>query len=283
MSSAPQTSPTQTAPQDRAVPTPADIEEAATRIASVLNGVLRNCPVAYAAIGTPDKRCVGVSGDVETVREQVAAQLSGELFGVWRSRDDQRTVFNWLKMPSGSVYLRIASDAAEGAAPRSLIYLDAPTAPAAAVTTPPVGVTPVTMPPATAPAGPAPQPKAAVSAPAPSTSGQVSGLPASKTFQAASPTESGTAVAAAFGFRRVLKLSTPRLNGPDVLAAQNRLIALTLGSVGGQGDGWYGPNTAKAVSDFQAANTLKVTGILDRATWNKLFAPKARKFRAAGS
>ena len=177
------------------MPTPADIERAATRVAGALDGVLRNCPSAYAVIGTPDKRCVGVSGDVETVRELIAAQLSGDLLGVWRSRDDQRTVFNWLKMPSGSVYLRIASDAAGGTAPRSLIYLDAPTVPSAAVTTQ-VAAPPPTATQSAAAQSATIQPKITASAAVQS--------PVSATFQAASPSASGS-VPAAIPFTRSLK------------------------------------------------------------------------------
>ena len=250
------------------MPTPADIERAATRVAGALDGVLRNCPSAYAVIGTPDKRCVGVSGDVETVRELIAAQLSGDLLGVWRSRDDQRTVFNWLKMPSGSVYLRIASDAAGGTAPRSLIYLDAPTVPSAAVTTQVAAPLP-TANQSVATQSATAQPKITASAAVQS--------PVSATFQAASPSASGS-VPAAIPFTRSLKLTAPRLSGPDVLAAQHRLAALTLGFVIGPTDGSYGPQTAKAVRDFQVANMLTPTGSLDRATWNLLFSPGAKKF-----
>ena len=258
------------------VPTPADIDAAALKVAETLDGVLRNCPAAYTPIGTPGKRCVGVAGDVETVRAQLGTDLGADLYGVWRSRDDQRTVFNWLKMPSGTVYLRIASD--EAASGRSLVYLDAPTVPAAALTAQPTSQS-------TKQAASSPATKAATTAP-----------PASKsptpTFQATSPSAEGSAprktvpaLASGPAFSRTLQLATPRLNGPDVRAAQNRLIALTLGgqggSKGGQGDGWYGPNTAKTVRDFQSANQLKVTGVIDRATWNALFSPDARKFRAA--
>ncbi len=260
-----------------AVPTAAEIDKAAVRLAQELNGVLRNCPAAYASVGTPDKRCVGVSSDVETVRGQIGASLGSDLYGVWRSRDDQRTVFNWIKMPSGSVYLRVAPD--EGNAGRSLIYLDAPTVPASAVTTP----TPA-------------QVKAAASSPAPAlTPTPAPAATVNRTFQAPSPSASGTARVqpvspapsssssspAPLPFARTLELKSPRLSGPDVLAAQNRLIALTLGGQGGKGDGWYGPNTAKTVKDFQAANNLKVSGVLDRTTWNLLFSDGAKKFRAA--
>jgi len=254
------------------VPTPADIDAAALKVAETLDGVLRNCPAAYAPIGTPGKRCVGVAGDVETVRAQLGADLGADLYGVWRSRDDQRTVFNWLKMPSGTVYLRIASD--EAASGRSLVYLDAPTVPAAALTPQPASQS-------TKQAASSPATKAATTAPPAS-------RPPTPTFQATSPSAEGSAprktlpaLASGPAFSRTLQLAAPRLNGPDVRAAQNRLIALTLGGQGGQGDGWYGPNTAKTVRDFQGANQLKVTGVIDRATWNALFSPDARKFRAA--
>ncbi|AWN24631.1 peptidoglycan-binding protein [Deinococcus irradiatisoli] len=253
------------------VPTPADIDKAALRLAQELDGVLRNCPAAYVSIGTPDKRCVGVAGDVETVRQHLGAALGSDLYGVWRSRDDQRTVFNWIKMPSGTVYLRVAAD--EAGAGRSLIYLDAPTVPAAAVTTTPPASSPVS---AAAPAKSATGSAAPAAAPIPTVT---------RTFQAPSPSANGTArvqTGSPVPFTRTLALKSPRLSGPDVLAAQNRLIALTLGSAGGQGDGWYGPNTAKTVRDFQAANNLKVTGVLDRATWTLLFSAGAKPFKSVG-
>lgn len=267
------------------VPTPTDINAAALRVAEAFDGVLRNCPAAYAAIGTPDKRCVGVPGEVETVRSALGAALGSDLYGVWRSRDDQRTVFNWIKMPSGTVYLRVASD--ESGKDRSLIYLDAPTVPASAVTTPTPAArpaTPITKPAPITASFPAPTP-----ANPPATATTTAPAPRASTFQAASPNADGTAAKktppkspAPTAFSRVLQLKSPRLNGPDVLAVQNRLIALTLGGKGGTGDGWYGPNTSKAVSDFQTANTLKATGSLDKATWDALFSPDAKKFKAAG-
>ena len=260
------------------VPSAADIDAAAVRLTQAMSGVLRNCPAAYARVGTPGKRCVGVSGDVETVRGQLGTALGDELFGVWRSRDDQRTVFNWIKMPSGSVYLRIAPDETAG---RSLIYLDAPTVPASALTTPtpPVTPSPLAAAPAATPSQPTPS-QPTPSQPTPSVK------PVVKTFQAPSPSAAGIAkvgtAPATPAFKRTLALKSPRLNGPDVLAAQTRLIALTLNGKGGKGDGWYGPNTAKTVRDFQSANSLNATGVLDRATWDKLFSPDARRFKAAG-
>ncbi|TSA87253.1 peptidoglycan-binding protein [Deinococcus detaillensis] len=266
------------------VPTPADINAAALRVAQAFDGVLRNCPAAYGTIGTPDKRCVGVQGDVETVRSSLSSALGSDLYGVWRSRDDQRTVFNWVKMPGGTVYLRVASD--ESNKDRSLIYLDAPTVPASAVTTPTPAAKPATT--ITKPAPAATPASTPVTSPATATP-----APKTGTFQAASPNAAGTTAKKTppqtaskspvpVPFSRSLQLKTPRLSGSDVLAAQNRLIALTLGGKGGVGDGWYGPNTSKAVSDFQTANALKASGVLDKATWDALFSPDAKKFKAAG-
>ena len=36
-------------------------------------------------------------------------------------------------------------------------------------------------------------------------------------------------------------------------------------------DSWFGPNTEKAVKEFQKNNALQVTGEVDKATWEKLF------------
>ena len=79
-------------------------------------------------------------------------------------------------------------------------------------------------------------------------------------------------------FGRVLQLQTGRMNGPDVRAVQNRLIALMRPARSGQGDGWYGPVTTAAVRAFQAANSLPATGQVDRATWAPLFSPDARTY-----
>ncbi|WP_293913596.1 peptidoglycan-binding domain-containing protein [Deinococcus sp.] len=283
------------------VPTPADIEAAAVRLAGALGGVLRNCPAAYAAVGTPGKRCLGLSGDVDAVRAQLSSALGDDLYGVWRSRDDQRTVFNWIKAPSGAVYLRVAADPANPA--RSLAYLDAPTVQASelnapgksGVSTPSTAQgTPKPAPPKPAPPKPAP-PKPAPIKPVPTSTVETGSL----TPSAATITSTATSTAQIGGvtiihpvhnlaplpFARTLELRSPRLSGPDVLAVQNRLIALTIGagtpnSGSGKGDGWYGPNTARAVHDFQSANGLRASGKVDRASWDALFSGEAKGFKA---
>ena len=269
------------------VPTPADIDAQAQRLAGVLDGVLRNCPAAYAAVGTPGKRCLGLSGDVEAVRSQLGTALGDDLYGVWRSRDDQRTVFNWIKVPSGTVYLRVAADPANPA--RSLIYLDAPTVQAsepnmpgkAGASTPsaaqnasrPAPLRPT--PPKPAPPKPVPTSTVETGSVTPNaatvpSAAQVGGVSSTRPVRSLAP----------LPFTRTLELRSPRLSGPDVLAVQNRLIALTLSAGPGKGDGWYGPNTARTVRDFQSANGLGANGKVDKANWDALFSGEAKRFRA---
>lgn len=224
-----------------AAPSGTDVERTATRTAQVLGGVLRNCPASFASIGSAQKRCVGTGNSVEQARVQLETALGADLYGVWRSRDGQRSVYNWLRTPDGYVYLRLQPDP-EGRA-QTLVYLDLP--PRRAPTT---GRRENSMPP-TRPA-PSVQPLA-VRSPTP--------LP----------------------FTRTLQLTIPRMKGADVRAVQNRLIRLTRPSSGGEGDGWYGPVTAATVRAFQAANALPVTGRVDRTTWATLFSPAARPFPAA--
>ncbi|MBX8466231.1 peptidoglycan-binding protein, partial [Deinococcus sp. RIT780] len=112
--------------------------------------------------------------------------------------------------------------------------------------------------------------------------------PASTTPASTAPTSTAptapaapAAPSASRSFRRTLEVQTPRLNGEDVRAVQNRLIRLTRPARPGQGDGWFGPVTAATVRAFQAANRLPVTGRVDRATWDRLFAPDAATFTPA--
>lgn len=51
--------------------------------------------------------------------------------------------------------------------------------------------------------------------------------------------------------------------GDDVKRIQERLRV--------KADGIFGPGTAKAVKDWQAANCLKADGIVGQITWNKMF------------
>lgn len=79
-------------------------------------------------------------------------------------------------------------------------------------------------------------------------------------------------------FRRTLRLSTPRMNGADVIALQNRLMDVSKVARGAGGDGWFGPVTEANVIAFQSTNGLAPSGVVDRATWAKLFSSTARFF-----
>lgn len=260
-----------------AAPGPGDVERAATRAAQALDGVLRGCPASFARVGTPGKRCVGVAGTVEEARTRLGAALGDDLYGVWRSRDEQRSVYNWVRTPGGYVYLRLQPDP-EGRA-QTLVYLDAPPESATqgsggsrVTTTAPSPRASSTQTPGTRPATSAPAPAAR---PTPSAQQTTSPDQTART-----PTPAAAPSPARAPFTRLLRLTDPRLNGEDVRAVQDRLIALTRPSGGGRGDGWYGPVTAATVRAFQAANGLPVTGQVDRATWNALFSPQAKTFPA---
>ncbi|MBQ3331329.1 MAG: peptidoglycan-binding protein [Ruminococcus sp.] len=59
----------------------------------------------------------------------------------------------------------------------------------------------------------------------------------------------------------------------DIYKIQERLIAL--GYMTGEADGEFGEMTAVAVKNFQTANGLEATGIVEQATYDKLFADSA--------
>ncbi|WP_019586519.1 peptidoglycan-binding domain-containing protein [Deinococcus apachensis] len=267
-----------------AAPTGKDVERAATRAAQALDGVLRSCPVNFARVGTPGKRCVGVQGTVEEARTRLGAALGDDLYGVWRSRDEQRSVYNWVRTPGGYVYLRLQPDP-EGRA-QTLVYLDTPpetTAQGSGANRTAAGTmapssqatgnqTSSTRPATSAPAARPTTPRPAPSSPQTAAPSQTARTPA--------PSPSATPALARVPFTRPLRLTDPRMNGEDVRAVQDRLIALTRPSGGGRGDGWYGPVTVATVRAFQVANGLPVTGQVDRVTWNALFSPQARTFPA---
>ncbi|SMB88412.1 peptidoglycan-binding domain-containing protein [Deinococcus hopiensis] len=264
-------------PPALAAPGGRDVDTAATRAAQVLDGVLRNCPASFSAVGTAQKKCVGVSSSVEQARVRLGSVLGGELYGVWRSRDEQRSVYNWVKTPGGYVYLRLQPDP-EGRA-QTLAYLDLPPGSTAQSDTSgtPVGTAQGNGGAQTTPAPkstPKPAPK-----PTPKPAATPSGSPAAQT-----PAPQGASAPqptlAPVPFTRTLGVQSPRLNGADVRAVQNRLISLLRPRREGQGDGWYGPVTAKTVQDFQTANGLPATGRVNRITWNVLFSEGAKAFQA---
>lgn len=63
---------------------------------------------------------------------------------------------------------------------------------------------------------------------------------------------------------RDLRVTSPMMSGPDVLAVQQQLAAL--GYAAGACDGIYGPTTAAAVRAFQRDHELAVDGIVGPLT-----------------
>jgi peptidoglycan hydrolase-like protein with peptidoglycan-binding domain len=84
------------------------------------------------------------------------------------------------------------------------------------------------------------------------------------------PTAMPTA-ATAPALDRNLGLVEPRMNGKDVEALQERLLAL--GYAVGEADGIFGPQTERAVIAFQVVNDLDVDGFVGPQTWAALFDP----------
>jgi peptidoglycan hydrolase-like protein with peptidoglycan-binding domain len=71
-------------------------------------------------------------------------------------------------------------------------------------------------------------------------------------------------------FNRNLALMQPRLNGADVLAVQQRLLALGFPGIG-IADGWYGPKTEAVVKAFQLYMGFNQDGVVDQMLWQSLF------------
>ena len=64
-------------------------------------------------------------------------------------------------------------------------------------------------------------------------------------------------------------------SGNTVVEIQNRLIAL--GYLASGADGKFGSGTEKAVKDFQESNQLDASGIVDKATYDKIISVDARE------
>ncbi|MEM7225928.1 MAG: peptidoglycan-binding protein [Pseudomonadota bacterium] len=72
-------------------------------------------------------------------------------------------------------------------------------------------------------------------------------------------------------FTRRLIRTSPMMRGEDVEAVQTRLLELGFDEVG-RADGIYGGDSAAGVRAFQRQAGLAVTGEVDEATWDALFA-----------
>lgn len=74
--------------------------------------------------------------------------------------------------------------------------------------------------------------------------------------------------------KRNLYLTSPFMQGADVLLLQQRLLELGYTEVG-EPDGIFGKMTQNAVRLFQEKNNLEVDGYVGPKTWNKLFSDTA--------
>lgn len=81
--------------------------------------------------------------------------------------------------------------------------------------------------------------------------------------------------AVAQNFTRELYLAKERMNGEDVRLVQNKLIALGFTEVGAA-DGWFGPNTQKALSSYQEFVGFVPNGRVDKKLWNFMFSNDPR-------
>jgi peptidoglycan hydrolase-like protein with peptidoglycan-binding domain len=70
-------------------------------------------------------------------------------------------------------------------------------------------------------------------------------------------------------FHRPLSLQAKRMNGDDVWALQRFLVEQGYQEAGVV-DGWFGPNTEKALRRFQTDKQITVDGVVGQAVWDVL-------------
>jgi hypothetical protein len=70
-------------------------------------------------------------------------------------------------------------------------------------------------------------------------------------------------------YYRALSLQAKRMHGDDVWALQRFLVEQAYPEIG-EIDGWFGPNTEKAVKRFQNSNHFKADGVVDQKVWDAL-------------
>lgn len=67
--------------------------------------------------------------------------------------------------------------------------------------------------------------------------------------------------------KRTLKVTSPRMNGSDVIYIQNKLIEMGFSEIG-EIDGYYGPKTEEAIKEFQELVGIKSSGIVSQKEYD---------------
>ncbi|PYE54994.1 peptidoglycan-binding domain-containing protein [Deinococcus yavapaiensis] len=223
---------------------PADtrvVDKAAVAVARTVDGTITPCPASYTNF-TAAKACVRVPYSAERTKMLLNRSEATPLVTAWRSQ--RNPIFSYNYVRQGGAVVAVIAGPAPGDAKATLLVLDTvPTrAEADLQRREDIRITPKVSPPA-----------------APNRASETVNVPP---------------------FRRSLALASPHLNGEDVRLLQERLIEVARIPRGTGGDGWYGPVTAATVKAFQAANGLRVTGVVDQGTWSRLFSDRAQPFEA---
>ena len=88
-------------------------------------------------------------------------------------------------------------------------------------------------------------------------------------------------VSGGVSYNRILKVTSPLMQGDDVKVVQNKLNSL--GYNCGTADGYYGKDTKNAVVKFQSDRGLTTDGEVGPATWNALFSNSSSNGNTGGN
>ena len=88
-------------------------------------------------------------------------------------------------------------------------------------------------------------------------------------------------VSGGVSYNRILKATSPLMQGDDVKVVQNKLNSL--GYNCGTADGYYGNDTKNAVVKFQSDRGLTTDGEVGPATWNALFSNSSSNGNTGGN
>ena len=88
-------------------------------------------------------------------------------------------------------------------------------------------------------------------------------------------------VSGGVSYNRILKVTSPLMQGDDVKVVQNKLNSL--GYNCGTADGYYGNDTKNAVVKFQSNRGLTTDGEVGPATWNALFSNSSSNGNTGGN